>query len=124
MRIQVTGNCEPAKAVRKGLMAEGFAVTDSFASYQILVEQTDGEIPEVDGIDCELERQIVNCISKLADTDVLLRRCGGVRSDQKIRIAVPRNEAVSAQVEQAIIKGFALATNTRPDRRLKWFARF
>ncbi|MBI3679054.1 MAG: hypothetical protein HY235_01390 [Acidobacteria bacterium] len=124
MRIQVAGTSEPAKAVRTGLAAEGFAVTGHFASYQIFIEETDGAVPEVDGIDCELERQIVNCIARTASTDILLRRPGGIQSDQKIRIAIPKDQAMASRVEQAIIKGFALATGSQSNRRIKWFGRF
>ncbi len=123
MRIQVTGDCPSARAVRTGLAAEGFAVTRWFPSYEIQIEATSGAIPEVDGVDSELERQVVNCIAGIANTDILLRRQGEVRSDQKIRILIPQDEAKAALVEQAIIKGFALATTSRPNRRSTWFAR-
>jgi hypothetical protein len=123
MRIQVTGGSQSAKAVRTGLAAEGFAVCQRFATYKIQVGETDGAIPEVDGVDCELERQIVNCISRMADTDILLRRPGGVQSDQSIRVLVPGDPAVAHLVEQAIIKGFALAVNSKSNRRTKWFAK-
>jgi hypothetical protein len=124
MRIQVSGTCLSACAVRSGLAAEGFAVTSAFPSYQILIEETYGPVPEVDGVDCELERQIVNMIAKTAGTDILLRRPGGVQSDQKIRILIPKDDAIANLVEQAIIKGFALATQSKSNWRSKWFARF
>ena len=123
MRIQVLGTSLSSCAVRAGLAAEGFAVTDFFPSYQILIEETAGPVPEVDGVDCELERQIVNLIAAIAGTDVLLRRPGGIRSDHMIRILIPNNEAMGHSIEQAIIKGFALATQPKSRRRLKWFAR-
>ena len=123
MRVRVTGTSGPAKAVRTGLAAEGFAVTDRFSSYQIIVEEAEGDVPEVDGIDCELERQIVNCIAKIADTDVLLRRRGGIESDQRIRIAVPKDDGMASRVEQAIIKGFALAAGSQSGKRRKWFGK-
>ncbi|MBM3813446.1 MAG: hypothetical protein FJW20_17630 [Acidimicrobiia bacterium] len=123
MRIQVKGECPSAKAVRTGLAAEGFAVSDWFPTYKIHIGETEGAIPEVDGVDCELERQVVNSIATIAGTDVLLRRPGGVRSDQEIRILIPRNQEMAAAVEQAAIKGFALATNNKSNWRMTWFGK-
>lgn len=115
MRIKVTGSCISADALRSYLQHKniGYAVTEFMPDYTIFLDEgaVDSTIV-ADSIDCELERNIVNCISALTPTPVQLSRAGGVRRDDQIRITIPPDDQARYAVERGILRGLLKTTGT------------
>lgn len=120
MRIKVTASSalrcgEVARRLRGMLRLEDFVVTDSRPDYQVEIAASGSQYIEVDGVDCELERQIVNMIAELTETNILLKRAGGVQSDRAIRIGLPSRETDCTAVENGVFRG--LVKHTKRSQR-------
>jgi hypothetical protein len=124
MRIYVTGDNDAAKLTRASLSRAGFVVAAETPSYHewspfayrlvTIEESQDAAEPEVDGIDCELERRIVQAIAGLSTSGrVLLHRRGGVQSDREIRIVVPANDHDRDAVALGVTRGLAQETRLK-----------
>jgi hypothetical protein len=113
MRIAVLGDCLSAKAVRGLLEQAGYVVVSKGQQYTLKIAESAEPSVIVDGVDCELERHVVNEIAKLIDGDIVLRRAGGVQSDVELSIIVPANDDVRIAVERGIVRGF-MRTARRP----------
>lgn len=120
MRIRVTGDCASAAAIRTGLTLEGLAVTQEGPYTHLLtLLEWSGSLPGVDGIDCDLERMVVNQIALEARTDLVLRRLGGVRNEDSVTVLLPHDasQGLLAGIESGIIKGFGLYVHRRQRQR-------
>lgn len=107
MRIKIVGNSLSALAVTASLIRSSVPVSEDLPDYTIEFIETDKVIPVVDGIDCEFERTIVNSLANVGNTDIYLARKGGVESDNKLIIGIPRfAEASELKLyEKAVIQG-------------------
>lgn len=131
MRVEVRGPSGCAAALRGNLAKAGFHVTDSFPAYIIHIERTDSSAIIVDGVDSELERHIVNCISELSPIPIMLQRAGGVQSDRECHISVPIDAELA--VEVGVMRGMLKTVNPREadkvipaplPRHKKWYQRW
>lgn len=107
MRIQIVGDSLTANAVRCGLQMARLAITDTLPDYTIEFTETHKDVPVIDGVDCEIERLIINSIASVAKTDIYLARQGGIQSDNKIIISIPRFSEPNQLklIEKAVIQG-------------------
>jgi len=114
MRIRVIGTSDSAIAVR-GMLNQDPTVAVSEVGYLHTIEIVPAEcdIPTVDGVDSELERLMVNRISSVAKTNILLLRAEGIQSDQHIRIGVPEGPSQHL-VERGIFQAVLQMVNHNP----------
>lgn len=109
MRIQVKGSSNTTHALRGLLQRARFPVIDTAPIYGFTItidESADVGVPTFDSVDCELEREIVSCVTELVKGDVVLRRQGGtVTSDREMSILVPPNSIVQELVELGVLRG-------------------
>lgn len=109
MRIYVKGQSTSAAALRGLLAKAGFPLVPEPPSTGFTIqvdEAADAACPIFDSVDCELERQIVSCVTELVAGDVTIRRKGGnVASDREIAIIVPADAAIQEGVEIGVLRG-------------------
>jgi hypothetical protein len=115
MRVQTTHldeSCEESARRLRGLLRlADYAVVDSRPDYKVRLRASASEHVEVDSIDCELERHVVNEIAHLSPRHVLLMRSSAaVRSDAEIEIGIPADEASRDAVERGVLRGLDRAT--------------
>lgn len=124
MRIQISGECEAIKGLRGLLSKAGFQLVEMFPTYSItLHESDDADCIVVDGVDSELERQVVNCIAELSPSGrILLQRGGGNQSDRTLILTLPVNDAEQWAAQQGILRGLLKQVEQKGGWR-RWFAR-
>lgn len=123
MRVAVEGTAVEAIAALKFYLrdpAVGYAVVErGQQDFLVTIDYYDDLV--IDGVDSELERHIINCISELTNVPIMLARAGGVQSDKEIRVMVPR--AGHAYVALGIFRGLLkTGHHTAPAR--KWLGVF
>lgn len=104
MRVRVEGGHKEAAAELKSLLSDervGYVVTDIWPRFTVYLEHD--EVVSVDGIHSDLESRIVDCIAELVTEPISLKRNGGIRSEQEIRIGVP--DRVSQKVILGVLRG-------------------
>jgi hypothetical protein len=105
LRIIVNGDNDTAKAVRGILLQGGFVVTTQLARLELTIEEADIPEPVLDGVDGELERQLLAAIADQSPSGrVLIQRKGGNRSDQVMRIIVPAVDEERVAIETAVLR--------------------
>jgi hypothetical protein len=130
LRVIINGDNDTAKAVRGILLQGGFVVTTRLARLELTIEEADIPEPVLDGVDSELERQLLAAIADRTPSGrVLIQRSGGIRSDQAMRIVVPAVDEERVAMETAILRGlhgFVLVGNARSvnSRMRSWGFRF
>ena len=119
MRIRILGNTDSAIAIR-GMLNQDPTVVVSDEGYLYTVEiiDSDSKYPTVDGVDSEWERKLINRISDLAATNILLLRHGGIQSDQHIRIGIP-DGSLSSTVERGIFQAVLQMASLPPANVIK-----
>jgi len=128
MRIQIIGDCDSAKSLRGLLGRAGFAISDKNSFYTINLTQNDSlSYVQVDSIDCELERTIIQCIGELGVKQFLLRRDFAMPSDREITITLP--EHLSYEVEIGIMRAMIRCVTPKNVEvemipPTKWYKRF
>ncbi len=110
MKIHVVGHCDAAKVVKGYLEYAGIQVSDHFPTFTIHLDQRDTAYVIVDGVDSELERNVINCIAELLEQHriekpVALHRSGGIQTDREIRVVAPEEEREAAAVELGVFRG-------------------
>ncbi len=115
MRIKVSGDCPSAKALRGELAAAGYVVTEHFASYTIMIEESAEQRKAImiDAIDCELERQVINAVAQNTAIPIVLLRPGGVQSDRAIRVIIPPDEECRIAAERGLLSGLVRAIHSK-----------
>lgn len=121
MRVKVVGQNDTATAL-KGLLRR-FKLVPSDTYYTFKVEIVEADVPEIviDGVDCDLERQVVKYIAERAGR-VVLQREGGNQDDASVKITVPKDDRKRYAVELGICRALSLA-NGAPEARW-WRRRF
>src|SRR5438093_7810760 len=118
MRVKVEGDEDMAAALAGNLRKAGFTVGGPVGlfgtGYSIQLERTVGSHILVDGIDCPFERHVINCISQLSDTPLLLQRAGGVQSDRAIRVVSTARTEDDRAVELALVRALEFEVQTQP----------
>jgi hypothetical protein len=117
MRVRVTGGNHAAAGELKSLLSDkrvGYTVTEIWPRFTVYLEH-DTSV-SVDGVHSDLESRIVDCIAELVPEPILLKRQGGIRSEQEIRIGVPDKH--SAQVVLGVLRGLMKVGNH--GQRSKW----
>lgn len=117
MRIRVTGENKAAVAELKSMLQDdrvGYTVTEIWPRFTIYLEPSD--VVSVDGVHSDLESRIVDCIAELVEEPISLKRNGGIRSEQEIRIGVPGRH--SQKILLGILRGLMKIGNH--GQRKKW----
>lgn len=122
MRVKVIGDNSTANTLRGYLAIAKISVVNVLPTFTIIIEES-GDRPYivVDGVDCDLERSIVNHICDKAP-GVYLARQNGIRSARAIRVLVPPQEALKVAVEIGCLRGVVDATKYRSRLRAVWAA--
>lgn len=119
MRIKVIGDNPTANGLRGLLQHEKFQLVDRFPTYTIdLIEDSCLKQVQLDSVDSDFERCILNSISEL-NGSVLLVREGSNRDDTKVIIRLPNDDVTSWKVQQGIIRGLI----QRAAGEKKWWSR-
>lgn len=79
----------------------GYTVTELWPRFTVFLEND--EVVSVDGVHSDLESRIVDCIAELVEEPISLKRNGGIRSEQEIRVGVPAR--VSQKVLLGVLRG-------------------
>lgn len=90
MRISIKGENEAAGELRGMLQSAGYTVTDIAPTHTIFLEEDEvlglADHFVIDGIECPLERRVMEHIHHQTGKNIMLARVGGVQSDRDIRI--------------------------------------
>ena len=120
MRINVTGECGTAKAVRGYLSKYDFHLTDHAPDWTIHIEEPEGASkPALDGHGGELEQAILRHLRKQVATAVEIHPGRTVSSDREIRILVPGTEPDRKAVETGVFRG--LLEIAKQDVETRWW---
>lgn len=90
MRVRIIGDCDTARDIRSSFGRTDIVVSELGADYIVRVTEGDVELVELNGIDCELERRVANCLEKVAKCNPLLDRLGDIRTDNELGVLIPR----------------------------------
>ena len=105
MRVRVTGSNRDAVRLLSDLLEDprvGYTVAEIWPRYTVYLESS-AEMVSVDGVDSDLESRIVDNIAELTGEPLLLKRAGGIRNEQEIRIGVP--DRLQEKVVQGTLRG-------------------
>src|SRR5882672_5274635 len=103
MRINVTGECPTAKAIRGYLARHDFHLTDHDPDWVVQIEEPEGATrPALDGCGGELEQAILRHLRKQTMGAIEIRTANRVSSEREIRILVPPQEAERKAVETGV----------------------
>lgn len=100
----MAGGHAGAVAELKSLISDdrvGYTVCEIWPRFTVYLERD--ESVSVDGVHSDLESRIVDCIAELVPEPIVLKRQGGIRSEQEIRVGVP--DRVSDKVVLGILRG-------------------
>jgi hypothetical protein len=120
MKIRIIGDSISCDQLRSMLRTSAVPIVDSILSWGFTVELVDGgECIVFDSVDCELEALCLRFVSELTDTDIIIRRRGGVNfSDRHMRVEVPQNPHMQNAVEVGILR--AVLTISRTKQKPLW----
>ena len=117
MRVLITGDCPPAKAVRGYLARHDFHLTGQAPDLTVRIEEQSGAVrPLINSIPGELEQAILRHLRKQTSTPLELHTGGGVESDRAIRIVVPPNEDERRAVEISVFRALLEISGQREKR--------
>lgn len=123
MRITVEGNNATANGLSGLLLRAGFQVITEYALFTVEIDE-DIRLEDIiiDGVDGELEHNVINNIAELVPGGrVVLQRGKGNQSDSRIVIRLPPDEKAIWAVQQGVIRALIQCTTKGvPD---KWWAR-
>lgn len=105
MRVRVTGSNKDAVKLLSDLLEDprvGHTVTEIWPRYTVHLEHS-LDMVSVDGVDSDLESRIVDNIAELTAEPILLKRAGGIRNEQEIRVGVP--DRLCEKVVQGALRG-------------------
>ena len=106
MRINVTGECPTAKALRGYLAKHDFHLTVHNPNWIIHIEEPEEATkPALDSRGGELEQAILRHLRKQLTTPVEICPGRTVSSDREIRIRVPQSEPERRAVEIGVFRG-------------------
>lgn len=112
MRIKVQGTSQSVAVLRSHLEHPnvGYIVSGAAASFTIILDDDPNATHiTVDSIDSPLERNIINCIAELTDSQILLARAGGIQDETSIRLIIPVNTDPSV-IERGVLRGILKTT--------------
>ncbi len=121
MRINVTGDCSTAKAIRGYLGKYDFHLTDHEPDWTIHIEEPGGTPrPSVDGLGGELEQAILRHLRKQMATTVEIETGRTVSSEREIRVLVPNSEPDRRAVEIGVFRGLLEMSGSKPQQTRWW----
>ena len=121
MRINVTGDCPTAKAIRGYLGKYDFHLTDHEPDWTIHIEEPGGTPrPSVDGVGGELEQAILRHLRKQMATTVEIETGRTVSSEREIRVLVPSNDPDRSAVEIGVFRGLLEMSGSKPQQTRWW----
>ena len=131
MRINVTGDCPTAKAIRGYLGKYDFHLTDHEPDWTIHIEEPGGTPrPSVDGVGGELEQAILGGgyvpitvtrhLRKQMATTVEIETGRTVSSEREIRVLVPSNDPDRRAVEIGVFRGLLEMSGSKPQQTRWW----
>ncbi len=121
MRINVTGDCPTAKAIRGYLGKYDFHLTDHEPDWTIHIEEPGGTPrPSVDGVGGELEQAILRHLRKQMATTVEIETGRTVSSEREIRVLVPSNDLDRRAVEIGVFRGLLEMSASKPQQTRWW----
>lgn len=115
MRVRIDGDCNVAIRLRELLpkCTPRIAVVNRMPDYTVhLLADSDCEWPELDSIDCTLERNVMNLLQQNGVGTVLVKRAGGIQSDKEMHVSYPPKMGV--QVEKAILVALEKERQDKP----------
>lgn len=126
MRIKIVGSNATALGLAGHLRRMSLVpvpASSPFCSYRVEIEESStADQIVVDGVDCELERDVVRFVADLAPGGkVLLQRGGGVQDDSAVKITVPMRDDCRHAVELGVARAFSQAKGAP---RKSWLRRF
>ena len=121
MRINVTGDCPTAKAIRGYLGKYDFHLTDHEPDWTIHIEEPGGTPrPSVDGLGGELEQAILRHLRKQMATTVEIETGRTVSSEREIRVLGPSSEPDRRAVEIGVFRGLLEMSGSKPQQTRWW----
>src|SRR5438270_3378794 len=106
MRIQVTGDCSTAKALRGYLRKHDFHLTEHQPDWIVYIEEPEGTLQLVlDSAGGELERAILHHLRKQTAGPIEIHTGRTLSSEREIRILVPPAEQDRKAVETGVFRG-------------------
>jgi hypothetical protein len=125
MRIQVTGECPTAKALRGYLRKHDFHVTGHHPDWVVHIEEPEGATkPVLDSAGGKLEQAILRHLRKQTASAIEIHTARTVSSQREIRILVPPGEADRKAVETGVFRGLLEIAqqdvSTKPSRSRWW----
>ena len=121
MRINVTGDCSTAKAIRGYLGKYDFHLTDHEPDWTIHIEELGGTLrPSLDGLGGELEQAILRHLRKQMATTVEIETGRTVSSEREIRVLVPSSEPDRRAVEIGVFRGLLEMSGSKPQQTRWW----
>jgi hypothetical protein len=130
MRIRIDGECDCARDIRSSFGRTDIVIGLVGVDYTLRVEEADVEQPILNGLDCELERRVANCIEHVAKSNVVLDRLGDIRTDAALGIKVPAQwndeqkrllrDAVCRAMQQMAMPNPPKLPEPQPEKRKWW----
>ena len=125
MRINVTGECPAAKALRGYLCKHDFHLTDHAPDWTVHIEEPeDATTLALDGVGGELEQALLRHIRKQTSSAIEIHTARMVTSEREIRILVPRSETDRKAVETGVFRGLLEIakqdSSSKPSRSRWW----
>jgi hypothetical protein len=106
MRIQITGECPTAKALRGYLRKHDFYVTGHEPDWVVHIEEPEGATrPALDSAGGELEQAILRHLRKQTASAIEIHTARTVSSEREIRVLVHPNEMNRKAVETGVFRG-------------------
>ena len=128
MRIQVTGDCPTAKALRGYLRKHDFHLTGHAADWTVHIDEREDAIrPALDSSGGELERAILHHLRAQSAGPIEIHTNGTVSSEREIRIVVPPGEEDRKAVEIGVFRGLlelAKQVESSNPSPLRWWRTF
>jgi hypothetical protein len=128
MRIQVTGDCPTAKALRGYLRRHDFHLTGHAPDWIVHIEEPEGTaMPVLDSAGGELEQAILRHLRKQATHSIEIHTGRTVSSEREIRILVPPAEEDRKAVEIGVFRGLLEIAKQRESSMLspsRWWKTF
>lgn len=88
MRIEIQGGNDAARELKAMLQSQGYAVTNLHPTHRITLEE-DATLTDyfvLDGIECPLERRVMEHVCEQTNKNPMLARVGGIQSDHELRL--------------------------------------
>ena len=125
MRINVTGECPAAKALRGYLCKHDFHLTGHAPDWIVHIEEPEGATTlALDSAGGDLEQVLLRHIRKQTSSAIEIHTGRLVSSEREIRIQVPRSETDRKAVEIGVFRGLLEMTKqdlkSKPSRWRWW----